>query len=104
MYKVNLDESLLKWNNIEGELENNPILSEGKFTVNEVADTYLDMSEFRKGYVWVNGRNLGRYWNVGPQYRLYCPGVWLKEGVNVVQVLELMYDGVKEIEGVLSLK
>ena len=104
MYKVNLDESLLKWNNIEGELENYPILSEGKFTVSEVADTYLDMSEFRKGYVWVNGRNLGRYWNVGPQYRLYCPGVWLKEGVNVVQVLELMYDGVKEIEGVLSLK
>lgn len=104
MYKVNLDENLLKWTNIEGGLEDNVILSKGEFTVKEAADTYLDMSQFGKGYLWVNGRNLGRYWNVGPQYRLFCPGVWLREGVNVVHVLEMRYEGVKEMEGRLSLE
>ena len=43
---------------------------------------YLDVKDFGKGYVWVNGRNLGRYWNAGPQTRLFCPGVWLKKGNN----------------------
>jgi beta-galactosidase len=37
----------------------------------------LQLNGFQKGYVWVNGHNLGRYWNIGPQDRLYCPGVWL---------------------------
>jgi beta-galactosidase len=32
---------------------------------------------------------LGRYWDIGPQERLFCPGVWLKEGKNEVKVLEL---------------
>jgi beta-galactosidase len=40
------------------------------------------MSKYGKGYLWVNGRLLGRYWRVGPQNRLYCPGVWLKKGIN----------------------
>lgn len=46
-----------------------------------------------KGYIWVNGRNLGRYWKKGPQTRVFCPGVWLKTGENTVHVLELHYDG-----------
>ena len=45
------------------------------------------MREFGKGYLWVNGHNLGRYWEIGPQYRLYCPGVWLKKGENELFVL-----------------
>jgi beta-galactosidase len=43
-----------------------------------LGDTFLNLKKFKKGYIWVNGRNLGRYWNVGPQDKLYCPGVWLK--------------------------
>lgn len=34
--------------------------------LSEVGDTYLDLSKWTKGYIWVNGRNLGRYWNLGP--------------------------------------
>jgi beta-galactosidase len=39
--------------------------------------------------VWVNGHNLGRYWNIGPQHRLYCPAGWLKRGANEIVVLDL---------------
>jgi beta-galactosidase len=52
-------------------------------------DTYLDMREWNKGYLWINGRLLGRYWHIGPQQRLFCPGCWLREGENEVLVLDL---------------
>jgi len=44
---------------------------------------------WNKGYLWVNGRLLGRYWHIGPKKRLFCPGVWLREGDNDVLVLDL---------------
>ncbi len=44
----------------------------------------------KKGYIWINGHNLGRYWNIGPQNRLYCPGVWLKKGKNKMVILDLL--------------
>ena len=34
--------------------------------IQQVGDTYLDMSKWSKGFVWVNSINLGRYWNIGP--------------------------------------
>lgn len=60
----------------------------GTFTLTGTGDTYLDMSHFRKGMVWVNGHNLGRYWEIGPQKRLYCPAPWLKKGENEIIVLD----------------
>ncbi|MEU4426691.1 beta-galactosidase [Actinoplanes sp. NPDC024001] len=62
-----------------------------KATVNltQTGDTYLDMSRWTKGVVWVNGRNLGRYWKIGPQHRLYCPAPWLKVGANEIVVFDL---------------
>jgi beta-galactosidase len=59
------------------------------FDLAEVGDCYLDMSAWDKGYVWVNGQLLGRYWHIGPQQRLYCPGAWLSEGHNEIVVLDL---------------
>jgi len=53
-------------------------------------DTFIDLSNYQKGYIWVNGHNLGRYWNIGPQYRLYCPGVWLNKGKNKIVILDLL--------------
>lgn len=52
-------------------------------------DTFFDMSKHTKGIVWVNGHNLGRYWKIGPQLRLYCPASWLKQGANVIDILDL---------------
>ncbi len=60
----------------------------GNFFLQEVADTFLDMSNLQKGYVFVNGHHLGRYWNVGPQQRLYCPANFLKNGHNEVLVFD----------------
>lgn len=60
----------------------------GTFTLTNTGDTYLDMTNFKKGMVWVNGHNLGRYWEIGPQKRLYCPAPWLKKGENVIVVLD----------------
>lgn len=61
----------------------------GSFTVPTQADTFLDTSSFTKGQVWVNGHNLGRVWDVGPQKALYLPGPWLRKGANDVVVLDL---------------
>ena len=65
-----------------------PVVYEGVFNLNETGDTFLDMSSWGKGLVFVNGINLGRYWNVGPQQTLYLPGVWLKKGENRIVIFE----------------
>jgi len=70
-----------------------PLVRSGIFTVEDPADTYLDMSNWRKGVVWINGHNLGRYWSVGPQQTLYIPAEWLRKGKNRIQVLELTKEG-----------
>ncbi len=59
------------------------------FSTHKQGDTFLDMSRWSKGAVWLNGRHLGRYWNVGPQRRLYVPAPWLREGENEVVVFDL---------------
>jgi len=69
---------------------NAPILRRGSFTVTTPADTYFDMSQWGKGVVWLNGHNLGRYWELGPQQTLYVPAEWLKKGANEVVVLEML--------------
>jgi beta-galactosidase len=65
------------------------IFFRGSFSLAVPADTYIDMSGCQKGIVWVNGHNLGRYWNIGPQQRLYCPAPWLRSGRNEVLVFDL---------------
>jgi len=47
----------------------------------------------------VNGHNLGRFWYIGPQQTLYCPGVWLRERENEIVVLELEDKGKRTIQG-----
>jgi beta-galactosidase len=61
----------------------------GEFNLTVTGDTYFDLSNYSKGIVYVNGHNLGRYWNIGPQQRLYCPASWLKIGVNEIIVFDL---------------
>ena len=74
----------------EGKVDERPgIFFRGTFDLSEPADTFLDLSGYQKGLVWVNGHNLGRYWNLGPQKRLYCPAGWLRRGQNQILVLDL---------------
>ncbi|WP_243749132.1 glycoside hydrolase family 35 protein [Mucilaginibacter agri] len=78
---------------------NAPVIKKGSFTLNKVADTYLDMRKWGKGVVWVNGHNLGKYWSIGPQQTVYLPAEWLKKGVNSIEVFELLASGQDKISG-----
>ncbi|MGW5354162.1 glycoside hydrolase family 35 protein [Streptomyces sp. NPDC004031] len=59
------------------------------FTAPEPADTFLALPGFGKGFAWINGTLLGRYWHTGPQTTLYVPAPLLAPGRNTVTVLEL---------------
>ncbi|WP_316830101.1 beta-galactosidase [Pedobacter aquatilis] len=67
-----------------------PSIQKGTFNIAKVGDTYLDMTDWGKGVVWLNGHNLGKYWAIGPQQTLYVPKEWLKAGKNDIVVLELL--------------
>ena len=73
------------------------------FELTLTGDTYLDMSQWKKGVVWVNGHNLGRYWEIGPQKRLYCPAPWLKKGKNEILIFDLHQTSGGKIAGQKSL-
>jgi beta-galactosidase len=66
-----------------------PAFWRASLKVNEPHDTFLDLRTWSKGFVWVNGHNLGRFWNIGPQQTMYLPGPWLKRGENEVLILDL---------------
>jgi beta-galactosidase len=66
-----------------------PCFYRGSFDLAATADTFLDTSEFTKGQLWLNGRALGRIWNVGPQKTLYAPGSVLEKGKNEVIVFDV---------------
>lgn len=67
-----------------------PRFLKGTFQVEEAADTFVRLDGFTKGCVYINGFNLGRYWNpAGPQKTLYLPAPLLKQGENEIVVLEL---------------
>ena len=67
--------------------------------LDKTADTFIDMSKWKKGTVYVNGRNIGRYWNIGPQLSLYCPAPFLKKGANQIDIVELELTEPQPIRG-----
>jgi beta-galactosidase len=73
----------------EANTAGHPAYYRGTFTLDETGDTFLDMRNWSKGMVWVNGYAIGRYWHIGPQQALYVPGCWLKKGKNEVIVLDM---------------
>lgn len=68
-----------------------PAFHKGCFQLDSTGDTFLDVSTWGKGLVWVNGRCLGRFWNIGPTQTMYLPAPWLKKGRNEIIVLD--YNG-----------
>lgn len=59
------------------------------FEVDEPADTFVRLDGWTKGVVFINGFNLGRCWERGPQKTLYLPGPLLRRGINELVVFEL---------------
>lgn len=83
------------------ETQKTPTVYRGKFTIEQDgrADTFVLLDGFTKGNVFINGFNLGRYWNTaGPQRTLYLPAALLREGENEILVLELENCERKEIQ------
>ena len=67
-----------------------PKFFKGEFSVSSKADCFVRFDGFTKGYIWVNGFNLGRFWNAGPQRALYLPGALLRtDAPNELLLLEL---------------
>ena len=72
----------------------------GRFTIEAPADTFVHLPKLKKGICFVNGFNLGRYWNeAGPQQTLYLPAPILQVGTNDLVVFEV--DGVTAAEASL---
>lgn len=71
-------------------IEGQPTFYSGSFSVDEACDTFLRLDGFTKGVAFINGFNLGRYWNEqGPQKALYLPAPLLKKGENTLVIFEL---------------
>lgn len=83
IYTISVDKlDILKFNN-----SNNvkcPAYFKGHFKTGSDGDCFVSIENFTKGFIFVNGKNLGRYWNVGPQRTLYLPGVWLKNDNEII--------------------
>ncbi len=102
VYGFPMDQELLSRLSFKQDSENSsdgPAFWQSSFEIDEVGDTFLDLRTWGKGIVWVNGRCLGRFWNIGPTQTLYLPGAWLKEGMNTITVLDLIGPEEPQISG-----
>jgi beta-galactosidase len=66
-----------------------PCFYEATLQIDTPVDTFVDTRSMGKGEVFINGRALGRFWQVGPQRTLYLPAPWLKRGANQIVVFDL---------------
>lgn len=88
-YTLPLDNlSELTFKPIESKLTNAPCFYQGNLCIEEIADTFVHLEGWQKGVIFINGFNLGRYWNIGPQQTLYVPAPLLKLGNNEIIIFE----------------
>jgi len=110
VYKLPMDRKFIYDLRSSGKTLNKPgIFFKGNFFLsrlesNTSSDTFIDISNYIKGIVWVNGHNLGRYWNIGPQKRLYCPASWMREGSNEIIVFDLHQTKARPVSGMKTLE
>ncbi|MCD8119063.1 MAG: beta-galactosidase [Lachnospiraceae bacterium] len=84
--------------NCGGTKKSEPAFYRFEFDVDEPGDTFLDFAGFGKGCVWVNGFNIGRFWEIGPQRRLYIPAPLLRQGKNTIILFETDGKAAESIE------
>ncbi len=83
--------SNLEYGALEGneKLYKRPAFYRGILSVDECCDTFVELTGFSKGFVFINGFNIGRFFNTaGPQKTLYVPAPLLNEGENEIIVFE----------------
>lgn len=87
--QYDVDFSLLKKEHFEKDwAEEQPAFYKYTFNLETPNNTHIDMSQFGKGVVLVNGFNIGRYWNVGPTQSLYISKAFLKRGENEIIIFD----------------
>lgn len=86
-YSLPLD-NLDKLDFTKGHKDLTPGFYSFELEVSELGDTYIDMTGWGKGSVFINGFNLGRFWEVGPQKHLYLPAPLLHKGSNEIIIFE----------------
>ncbi|XP_046658747.1 beta-galactosidase-1-like protein 2 isoform X2 [Homalodisca vitripennis] len=87
--------SLTGWRNkVRYEIKGAPSLIRTTFylTSDLIADTFLDIGDWGKGVVFVNGFNIGRYFCGSPHQTLYVPAPLLKVGENTIVIFEHYYN------------
>jgi beta-galactosidase len=90
VYKLPMDRKFIYDLRSSGKILNKPgVFFKGDFSLAYTGDTFFDVSNYSKGVVWINGHNLGRYWNIGPQKKLYCPASYLRPGMNEMLIFDL---------------
>jgi beta-galactosidase len=74
------------------------------FELDRSGETYVDVSRWTIGALWLNGRRLGNYYcstekgtRIGPQFALNCPGVWLNKGMNRGVIFDLFATEARDI-------
>lgn len=87
MYPLPLDH-LEKLDFSRGYRENTPAFYRFWLEVDEPGDTFLDFAGWGKGCAFLNGFHLGRFWEIGPQKRLYIPAPLLRKGRNEIILFE----------------
>lgn len=68
--------------------QNTPAFYKFEFEASILGDTFLRFDGWGKGCAFVNGFNIGRFWEIGPQKSLYIPAPLLKIGKNVIIIFE----------------
>jgi beta-galactosidase len=90
VYPLRLDAPMLAGLKWKAEAVAGPGFWRGNVVVTKPADTFLDLRNWGKGVVWINGRCLARFWDIGPSQTAYVPGPWLHVGTNEVVVLDIL--------------
>jgi len=105
VYKLPMDWKYMYDLRSSGKVINKPgIFFKGNFSLAITGDTYFDFSNYKKGVAWVNGHNLGRYWEIGPQKRLFCPESFLRTGLNEIIIFDLHLTDPKPLPALRTLE
>ena len=98
---IPLFSSLTGWQKYDNSIAsvNGPRLLKATLMVEEdnPLDTFFDFdcspecTKWKHGAFFVNGFNMGRYHQAGPQKSLYIPGPFLQKGANEVHIINSKY-------------
>jgi len=88
IYSLDLCEEQISKIDFSKDYSDGPGFHKFILNIDECCDTFLDCTGWNKGVAFVNGFNIGRFWNVGPQTSLYIPAPLLRPGENEIIMFE----------------